>query len=90
MLEVRISVKDGTGEHGVSIVQIVRGEAHTRLPGAFWYQYRATIDQQDTGSKVQFMGKVLHSYKNGAVALTQKVTKAILAQQKATRKSGAK
>lgn len=85
MLEVRISVKDGTGEHGVSIVQIVRGDANPRIPGAFWYQYRATIDQQETGKKVQFMGKVLHSYKNGAVALTAKVSRAILAQQKAIR-----
>lgn len=87
MLEVRISVKDGTGEHGVSIVQIVRGDVHPRIPGAFWYQYRATIDQQDTGQKVQFMGKVLHSYKNGAVALTTKVSRAILAQQKAIKQA---
>lgn len=64
--------------HRAANIVIVRGEPHGKLPNHFWYSYQADDDDNH-----RYLGKVLHNYDNGAFALTQKVTKAIVAQQKA-------
>jgi hypothetical protein len=79
MLVVDLSVHDGKGERGIGQLAIVRGKQHPKLKRAFYYHYRAMIDGN------WFIGDVVHTYENGAVALTQKVTKAIVGQQKAAR-----
>lgn len=79
MLAIDISVVDSHGKRTFATVRATRGDKHTRLPNAFWYAYRANID-----SKL-YTGTVLHSYDNGGIALTVKITKSILMQQKAER-----
>lgn len=61
-------------------MKIVRGEAHPKLRHHFYYSYQADDDDNH-----RFMGKVLHNYNSGPFALIQKVSKAIVAQQKAAR-----
>lgn len=77
MLQVELNVN---GKHVVAKIMIVRGDPHARLKQHFWYHYQADDDQNH-----RYIGKVLHNYDSGAFALTQKVTKAIVAQQKAAR-----
>lgn len=81
MLVIEISVADSKGKRQIVKIKAVRGEAHSKLRRAFYYQYQATVD-----GKVH-IGTVVHSYDNGAVALTQKIAKAVVAQQKAARKA---
>ena len=71
---------DINNKHRAGSIVIVRGDPHPKLPNHFYYSYRA---DQDTGDK--YTGEVLHNYDNGAFALTAKVTKAIVAQQKEAR-----
>lgn len=61
-------------------MQIVRGDAHPKLRHSFYYHYQA-----DDDNKHRYIGNVVHNYKHGAFALTQKVAKAIVAQQKAAK-----
>lgn len=79
MLAVSLRVNNDIAAIGV--MKIVRGEAHGKLRNHFWYSYQADDDQNH-----RYLGKVLHNYDNGAFALVQKVSKAIVAQQKAARK----
>ena len=79
MLVIDMGVLDGNGKRNFADISAVRREAHPRIPNAFYYDYRACID--DT----IYTGRVLHSYQNGGLALTVKITKAILTQQKAER-----
>lgn len=81
MFLVALAVVDSKGHKTIASIEAVRGEAHPRLKRAYWYSYRATLENNQ-----MFVGKVLHSYDNGAIALTQKLTKAVVAQQKALRK----
>ena len=81
MLITDISVVDGRGKRRVARVKAVRGPAHTRLPGAFYYEYQATLD-----SKL-YTGTVVHTYINGPFSLVARITKSIVAQQKADRKA---
>lgn len=75
MLIIRMDVN---GKHQAAQIAIRRVEPHFRLKHHFWYKYRATDDDNNV-----YRGVVLHDYENGAFALTQKVTKAIVIQQKA-------
>jgi len=75
MLLVSINVNR---QHDVANIKIVRGEAHLKLRNHFYYSYQAEDDKNH-----RYIGKVLHNYNSGAFALTQRVTKAIVAQQKA-------
>ncbi len=77
-------VMDVNGKKPVATLNIVRGDAHPKLPTTFEYLYQADYESMD-GSKHRYMGKVIHNYKNGAFALVQRVTKAIVAQQKAAK-----
>lgn len=79
MLKVDISVVDGNGKNTIVTIRAVRGEAHKKIKDAFYYDWRANVDHK------LHTGRVLHSYGNGAVALTQKLTKQIVAQQKAAK-----
>jgi hypothetical protein len=76
-LVVQMSVADTNGLNQIAGISIVRGEAHGKLPHHFCYSYKANCDGK------RYIGNVLHNYNSGAFALTQKVTKAIVAQQKA-------
>jgi hypothetical protein len=69
-------------DHRAGTIKIVRGEPHTKLPNHYWYTYDAYTDKREA-----YHGKVLHNYDNGFMALTSKVTKAIVAEQKAARKA---
>lgn len=66
----------------IADIQIVRREEHGKLRNHYWYSFEA---HDDKGG--EFYGKVLHNYDAGPFALTQKVTKAIVAQQKAAREA---
>jgi len=79
MLVVELSVADQGGQRRIGWVKMVRGIGHTRLKRAYYYKYRASIDDR------MHEGEVLHSYQNGAAALTQKVLRAVVAQQKAAK-----
>lgn len=84
MLLIEVSVADYKGKNQIVKIKAVRGEAHQRLRRAFHYSYEATVDN------VKYLGQVVHSYDNGAVALTAKITRAIVSQQRAARKAAAK
>lgn len=71
---------DINNSHRAASIVIVRGEPHTKLRNHFWYSYKA---KEDTA--MEYHGKVLHNYYHGAFTLTQKVTKAIVAQQRAAK-----
>lgn len=71
---------DINNSHRAASIVIVRGEPHRKLPNHFWYSYQADDDEPH-----RYMGKVLHNYDHGVFALTQKVTKAIVAQQRAAK-----
>lgn len=71
---------DINNKHRAGSIVIVRGDPHPKLPNHFYYKYQADDDNNH-----RYIGEVLHNYDNGAFALTQKVTKAIVAQQKAER-----
>ena len=77
MLIVNLSVNY---RHDVAEIKIIRKTPHTKLPRHFWYSYSAKTDMGK-----RYSGKVLHNYDSGAITLTNKVTKAIVAQQKAER-----
>lgn len=77
MLIVRMDVNE---KHQAAQIVIVRGEQHNRLPQHFWYSYQASDDKGN-----EYEGEVLHNYDSGAFALTQKVTKAVVSQQKASK-----
>ncbi len=83
MLKVDISVVDYKGKQTIVTIRAVRQEAHPKLSNAFYYEWRANVDHK------LFTGRVLHSYDNGAVALTQKLTKQIVAQQRELKKAKA-
>lgn len=72
-----MSVADVHGLNQIAGISIVRGEAHEKLPTHFYYSYKANCDGK------RYKGIVLHNYDTGAFALVKKVTKAIVAQQKA-------
>lgn len=76
MLAVDISVVDHSGKSVIATIRAVRGEQHKKMRRAYYYDWRANVDHK------AYNGRVLHSYDNGAVALTQKLTKAIIAQMK--------
>lgn len=78
MLVVDISVNR---RRHVSIMKIVRGEQHKKLRKAFYYHYQVEVDGN------LHIGTVVHSYDNGAIALVQKVSKAVVAQQKLAKAS---
>lgn len=67
--------------HEAANIKIVRGDAHGKLPHHFYYHYQADDDNNH-----RYIGNVLHNYNNGAIALVQKVTRAIVLQQKAVKK----
>lgn len=79
MLAIELIVIDGHGRKKIATIRAVRGEAHAKMPNHFTYSYGVQIDG------VTYEGEVLHGYDNGAVALTQKITKNIVDQQKAAR-----
>lgn len=79
MLVIDIAVEDGNGRREVGQIALVRGKPHPKLKRAYSYHYRARIDN------TEYLGSVLHSFDMGAVALAQKATKAIVAQQKAVK-----
>lgn len=74
------------GRVDVAKLMIVRGDQHPKLKRSFYYHYQADYTDMD-GNKHRYLGKVIHNYDKGAFALTQKVTKAIVAQQKAAEAS---
>lgn len=76
-LLIRLNINTG---HRAAGIVVVRGEAHPKLPNHFYYSYAATDDEKNS-----YTGDVLHNYDNGVFALTQKVTKAIVAQQKSAK-----
>ena len=77
MLVININVNL---KHSVADIKIVRGEKHPKLPNHFYYSFVAKDDMNST-----YVGEVLHNYGNGAYALTNRVLKAILLQQKVAR-----
>jgi hypothetical protein len=79
MLAIDLSVIDVHGKNLIVAVKVVRGKPHTKLRNAFYYRYSVVLDDKI------YTGTVVHSYDNGAVALTAKVTRAIVLQQKAER-----
>lgn len=79
MLIVRLNVN---GRHEVADIKIVRLETHPKLRNHFYYSYQA-----DDDTNHRYIGRVLHNYNSGAFALTQRVVKAIVAQQKAQREA---
>lgn len=81
MLQIDMTVN---GKQFVAKLMIVRGDAHPRLKRHHTYHYQADYEDMD-GGKHRYMGNVVHGYDSGAMALTQKVTKAIVAQQKAAK-----
>jgi hypothetical protein len=81
MLKVDISVVDYKGKNTIVTIRAVRGDEHKKIKNAFYYDWRANVDHK------LFTGRVLHSYDNGAVSLTQKLTKQIVAQQKALKEA---
>lgn len=82
MLAIDISVVDGNGKRRIVQIKAVRGAQHPRLHNAFYYEYQGRIDDDRT-----YNGVVIHSYNNGPVALTAKISRAITMQQKADRKA---
>ncbi len=77
MLRVDIARVDVHGEHQAVRIAIVRKEPHHRLKRAYWYEYTHIDDKGQ-----EFVGRLVHSYENGAVTLVQKVTKDIVRQQR--------
>lgn len=77
MLAIDLSVIDVHGKKLIQGIKVIRGAKHPKLRSHFYYSYSAAI-----ADKI-FTGKVLHNYDHGAITLTHKVTKAIVAQQKA-------
>lgn len=81
MLQIDMTVN---GKKYVAKLMVVRGDQHIKLRNSFWYHYQADYEDPAGGTH-RYLGKVLHNYDHGAMALTQKVTKAIVAQQKAAK-----
>lgn len=79
MLAIDLSVVDTHGRRSIYVIKAVRGEAHRKLPHHFHYSYMVNVDGR------KYTGSVIHKYDNGAIALTAKITKAIVSQQKAER-----
>lgn len=74
---------DVNGRVQVAKLMIVRGDPHPKLKHHFTYHYQADYAPPgDTSYTHRYIGDVLHNYNNGAFALVNKVTKAILKQQK--------
>ena len=80
MLSISLRVNNEVA--AIAVIKVVRGEAHSKLRNHFWYSYQADDDENH-----RFLGRVLHNYDNGPFALMQKVSKAIVAQQKAAREN---
>jgi hypothetical protein len=79
MLAIDLSVVDVHGKNKIYSIKVVRGANHPKLPHHFYYAYTVKVDDK------VYTGRVVHNYNRGAIALTQKVTKAIVAKQKAER-----
>lgn len=84
MLTIDINAVDEKGKHCVARIAVLMAAPSPKVKNAYYYEYQATIYGKT------YTGTVLHSRINGSVALTQKVTKAVLAQQKADRKAAQK
>lgn len=78
MLRIRLSINDNIA--AIALITVVRRHEHPKLKRHFTYTYVAELDDSEV-----FEGTVLHNYDNGAIALLQKVTKAIVSQQKANK-----
>lgn len=79
MLLTECSVVDYKGKRSVFKIKAVRQQPHPKLPDHYYYSYEAVIDDK------KHLGNVLHRYENGAMALVAKITKHVVAQQKALR-----
>lgn len=78
MLQVLLNIN----AESIATIKIIRREKHPQLKSSYYYSYIASYIDMD-GDERAYMGLVLHNYDNGPIALVQKVTKAIVAQQKA-------
>lgn len=78
-LITEVFVLDRHGKSAIAGISATRCEEHQKLDNHFYYKYKCNYDG------ITYKGTVLHNYDNGAIALLQKITKAIVSQQKANK-----